>query len=250
MSDKLMRTTLSTSILLALLFVAASNAFGQFDPSALYQITAKHSGKCLTVSGGNAFVNNAVPVRQSDCRDTENNQKWQVLPVGFGFFKIIARHSGKALELRGGVGATGNGVATQQWDYVGAANQKWWLNPVGDGFYQIVAAHSRRSLDVNGGSTDNEAQVQQWDYWGGDNQKWKFTLVPASQAGDILTEAEACKNTLQSGTISWGGGTTWAPANIDRLCYGTRNARNTIFCFQSNVGAHGWPTAIERCRVR
>ena len=40
----------------------------------------------------------------------------------------------------------------------------------------------------------------------------------------------------------------WAPGNIDRLCNGTRNARNTIACFQSNVESMGWAAAIDKCK--
>jgi hypothetical protein len=195
MRTRLMRTSFLTPMLLALLFVAAGNAFGQpIDPSSYYRITAKLSGKCLAVSGGNAFRTNGVPVIQWDCIDTENNQKWQVVPVGWGWYKIVAKHSGRALEIRGGVGAVNNQAAAQQWDYVGAANQYWWLTPVGDGFYQIVAAHSRKSLEVDGGrdATGNGAQVQQWDYWGGDNQKWKLTPIPDVVSGSFTyTDAEA-----------------------------------------------------------
>lgn len=229
MRTGLMKTRLLTPTLLALLFVAAGNVFGQFDPAALYQIRAKHSDKCLAVSGGNSFRDNGVPVIQWDCIDTENNQKWQVLPVGFGWYKIIAKHSGRGLETSGGVGATGNRVAAQQWDYVGAPNQKWWLNPVGDGFYQIVAAHSRRSLDVNGdvnaGPIGNGAQVQQWDYWGGDNQKWKFIPVPLSRAAmtrfDPVTHGFRFANTFKN---DLGGG-----ARSDGLCGGMMYAALDFF---------------------
>ena len=169
----LTKASLCASILLTLLFLTADNALGQFDPNTLYRIIAKHSGRCLSVAGGNRFTDNGVGVIQWDCIETEDNQKWQILPVGFGFYKIIAKHSGRSLEVRGGVGALANGEHVQQWDYWGGDNQKWWFNPVGDGFYQIVAAHSRRSLDINGGpdATSNGPYAQQWDYWGGDNQK-------------------------------------------------------------------------------
>ena len=66
--------------------------------------------------------------------------------------------------------------------------------------------------------------------------------------GGSAAEVAACKSTLQSGTISWGGGTVWASGNIDRLCNGTRNARNTIACFQSNVESMGWAAAIDKCK--
>ncbi len=75
-------------------------------------------------------------------------------------------------------------------------------------------------------------------------------VVPAAteSAGGSAAEVAECKSTLQSGRISWGGGTTWASGNIDRLCNGTRNARNTIACFQSNVEALGWAAAIDKCK--
>lgn len=61
-------------------------------------------------------------------------------------------------------------------------------------------------------------------------------------------EVAECKRTLQSGTVSWGGGMNWASANIDKLCNGTANAKKTIACFQSNVEALGWAAAIDKCR--
>lgn len=74
-------------------------------------------------------------------------------------------------------------------------------------------------------------------------------LTPATaSSGSAAAEYAECKSTLQSGRISWGGGTTWASGNIDRLCNGTRNARNTIACFQSNVEALGWAAAIDKCK--
>lgn len=192
MNTKLTRTRLLAPILLALVFFTASNAFAQqIDPTAWYRITAKHSGKCLSVEGGASSVDNGIGVIQWDCLEPEETQKWQIRPVGFGWYNIIAKHSGKALETRGGVGATGNRVLVQQGEHVspGAANQQWWFNPLGDGFYQIVARHSGKSLDVNGdvnfGATGNGALVQQWEYLGGDNQKWRLTPLPDVVAGKL-----------------------------------------------------------------
>src|SRR2546423_251050 len=74
-------------------------------------------------------------------------------------------------------------------------------------------------------------------------------VAPTTEsAGGSAAEVAECKSTLQSGRISWGGGTTWASGNIDKLCNGTRNARNTIACFQSNVAAMGWAAAIDKCK--
>jgi hypothetical protein len=72
----------------------------------------------------------------------------------------------------------------------------------------------------------------------------KGTDSPNDNQGEVA----ACKSILQSGKISWGGGTNWAAENIDKLCNGTRNAQSTIACFEKNVEALGWSAAIDKCR--
>jgi len=75
-------------------------------------------------------------------------------------------------------------------------------------------------------------------------------VLPAEtvSAGGSAAEVAQCKTILQSGKVSWGGGTSWAPGNIDRLCDGTKNAKETIACFQSIVDAVGWAAAIDKCK--
>lgn len=186
MKTRLMRRSLLTPILLALLFVAAGQAFGQVDPSVLYHITAKHSGKCLDVAGGPGAIGNGVQVIQWDCNATGKNQQWTFTSVGDDYYKIIANHSNQSLDVFGGIFTLGNGVPVKQWDYQGSANQMWKLVPIPSeiGYYRIVAKHSGLSLDINGGpgATGNGAQAQQWEYWGGDNQKWKLTALTTTGA--------------------------------------------------------------------
>ncbi len=182
MKRRLMRTSLLTVTLLALVCVAAANAFGQLpDPSVQYHIVARHSGKCLDVA--RAAVGNGAQVVQWDCNEGDN-QKWQFTPVGNGDYKIIAKHSGKSLDVFGGIVSQGNGVIVEQWDYNGAGNQLWHLVPVEDGYYRIVAKHSGKSLDINGGpgATSNGAQAQQWEYVRGNNQKFRLVSLRTSCA--------------------------------------------------------------------
>jgi hypothetical protein len=171
-----------TPVLLVLLFVAAGNAFGQIDPSALYRITAKHSGKCLSVAGGMSSLRNGDPLIQWDCIDTEDNQKWQIVPVGDGYYKILAKHSGKAMSVFGGIFSTANDVSIQQWDYNGTANQMWQLSRDAEGCYTIIARHSGKLLDINGGpdATGNGSYAHQWEDVGGANQRWRLTPVPVA----------------------------------------------------------------------
>lgn len=191
-------------ILLALLFLAANNAFGQFDETVLYRITAKHSGRCLAVAGGPRFIDNGVPVIQWDCIESETNQKWQVIPDDDGYYKIIARHSLKALSVFGGIISQRDGVVVQQWDDNNADNQKWEITCVGDGYYKIVAKHSHKALDIDyhgePGELGNGPFAQQMEYGGGDNQKWKFTVsltdLPPRRATPTICPSDAAQSRL------------------------------------------------------
>lgn len=173
MKERLVRTNLVAPISLVLLFVATGNAFGQApNPATPYQITARHSGKCLDVSGSS--LGNGALVTQSDCNGGEN-QQWTFTPVGAGYYRITAKHSGKVLDVFGGIFSAANGVIVEQWEYNGNTNQMWYVGDLGNGYYSIIARHSNKSLDIRGGSTGNGAQAQQYDYLGGANQQWRLT---------------------------------------------------------------------------
>lgn len=176
MNKRLMRTNLLAPILLVL--VTAGSAFGlPIDPKTVYQISARHSGKCLDVAGWSSA--NGALITQWDCHGGEN-QQWTFFDVdGAGTYSITAKNSGKALDVFGGIFSGANGVIVNQWDYNGSTNQMWKVNDLGNGFYSIIAKHSGKGLDVRGASTSNGAQVQQYDFRWGYNQQFKLTpLTP------------------------------------------------------------------------
>lgn len=73
-------------------------------------------------------------------------------------------------------------------------------------------------------------------------------IVPGICAGQ--TPQEECRATLESGKVSWGGGTTWMPDNMALLCDGTTDAARTINCFTSMMDSGAtWQTAIDKCRA-
>jgi hypothetical protein len=141
-------------------------------PTNYHSIKAKHSGKCLDVSG--AEMGNGANVQQWDWWSGDN-QKWQFELLTDCYFKIIAKHSGKCLDVSGA--GMGNGANVQQWDWLSGDNQKWKLELVGDGYFKLTAKHSGKCLDVASAGMGNGANVQQWDWCGGDNQKWKIIPV-------------------------------------------------------------------------
>ena len=87
-------------------------------------VIAKHSGKCLDVSGGSR--SNGADVIQWNCHGGDN-QLWRLVPAAGGYFRIIAKHSGKCLDVSGG--SRSNGADVIQWNCHGGDNQRWKLQP-------------------------------------------------------------------------------------------------------------------------
>ena len=142
--------------------------------SNYYKICAKHSGKCLDVSGSSTA--DGANVQQWDYTGADN-QKWNLEPAGDNYYKICAEHSGKCLDVLGFATEAGANVGQHTCYDPPATNQRWKLDHVGGGYYKICANHSGKCLNVSGNSTADGANVQQWDYVGQDNAKWKFEPV-------------------------------------------------------------------------
>lgn len=162
-----MRSSLAMCAVLlvaASLFTAAPMA--AWAQEAVVTLSAKHSGKCLDVSG--ASSNNGAPIIQWDCNGGQN-QQWRLVPVG-SYYRIVARHSGKCLDVTGA--SRVNGAQVIQWDCHGGDNQLWSLVSAGGGYYRITAKHSGKCLDVQGASSSSGTRVIQWDCHGADNQLW------------------------------------------------------------------------------
>jgi hypothetical protein len=174
MRTRLMRTSLLTPILLAMLFVTAGSAFGQINTNVVYEIRARHTGMCLDVSGGS--LENITPVIQWPCHGRDN-QKWTFTHVGGGYYHIHAQHSGKSLDVFGGIISQGDDVMVNQWEYIGADNQLWELRRVGD-FYKIVAKHSGKLLSIRGTRiNENGAPARQAQDFSLPSQQWSLIAL-------------------------------------------------------------------------
>lgn len=134
-----------------------------------YEIIAKHSGKCLDVSG--VGMQNGANIYQWDCHGGAN-QRWTLTDKGGGYYTVAAKHSGKCMDVEGV--NQGNGTNISQYDCHAGPNQLWMFIPQGQGYYMITAKHSGKCLDVAGAGTGTGANVHQWDCHGGPNQLWKL----------------------------------------------------------------------------
>jgi uncharacterized protein (DUF1800 family) len=140
--------------------------------SGTYEVVARHSGKCLDVSG--VSMDDGAPVIQWTCNGGLN-QRWTLQPASDGYYNLIAGHSGKLLDVAGV--STDDGASVIQWPANGGPNQQWLPQPVSGGYYTLTVRHSGKLLDISGVSMDDGAPAIQWPPNGGENQQWLLRSV-------------------------------------------------------------------------
>jgi Ricin-type beta-trefoil lectin domain len=135
-------------------------------------LVARHSGKCLDVSG--VRLDNGANVYQWNCIAGQSNQEWNFTAVDAGYYTLRATHSGKCLDVAGA--STANGANVFQWTCVdGRRNQQWRLVQKDNGYFTVVARHSGKCLDVTDAGTAEGVNVYQWACVNGRrNQEWRL----------------------------------------------------------------------------
>ncbi|MEV6039022.1 non-reducing end alpha-L-arabinofuranosidase family hydrolase [Nonomuraea sp. NPDC052116] len=161
--------------LLASLFVAlqtqSANA-ATVDTNAWYVLVNRNSGKALDVY--NLSTADGGRITQWT-RNNQNQQQWQFVDSGSGYYRIESRHSGKVLDVYNL--STANGGAIVQWADGNGTNQQWRLADSSDGYVRFISRHSSKALEVQGASTADGANIVQYDDWGGNNQQWQLVRV-------------------------------------------------------------------------
>jgi hypothetical protein len=149
--------------------VVIDTAAGTAQPSTAgtVTLTARHSGKCLDVTG--ASTTNSAAVKQFTCNGGAN-QRWQPVDAGGGFVRLLAGHSGKCLDVANS--STADRAVVTQFSCNGGANQQFQLQDAGAGFVRIIARHSGKCLDLSGGTTTDGAPLIQFTCGTSTNQQF------------------------------------------------------------------------------
>ncbi|MEU8437146.1 non-reducing end alpha-L-arabinofuranosidase family hydrolase [Streptomyces sp. NPDC029216] len=165
-------------LLAAFLGAQPAGAAPAIDPNATYVLVNRNSGKALDVY--NLATTDGARITQWT-RNDQNQQLWQFVDSGGGYYRIKSRHSGKVLDVQNG--STANGAPIVQWADVNGTNQQWRLADSPDGYVRLIARHSNKALEVQGGSTADNANVVQYDDWGGTNQQWQLVRAGGGTPG-------------------------------------------------------------------
>ncbi|MBA4862872.1 RICIN domain-containing protein [Streptomyces sp. PSKA54] len=169
---------LAPLLLVATFLGAQPAAAATVDPNASYVLVNRNSGKALDVY--NLATDDGARITQWT-RNDQNQQQWQFVDSGGGYYRIKSGHSGKVLDVHNW--STANGGAIVQWTDLNATNQQWRLADSPDGYVRLISRHSNKALEVQGASTADNANIVQYDDWGGANQQWQLVKVGGGNSG-------------------------------------------------------------------
>jgi hypothetical protein len=142
------------------------------DPTAWYEVVNRNSGKALDVCGVSTADGACI---QQYARSGGQNQQWQFVDAGGGFYRVRARHSGKVLDVYNW--STADNGAIVQWTDHGGNNQQWRLADSPDGYVRLISRHSNKALQVQNASTADGARVVQFSDNGATSQQWQLVRV-------------------------------------------------------------------------
>ncbi|MGX1615140.1 non-reducing end alpha-L-arabinofuranosidase family hydrolase [Micromonospora chalcea] len=156
----------------AVAVVSAPAAAASVDTSAWYVLVNRNSGKALDVY--NLATNDGARIVQWS-RNNGNQQQWQFVDSGGGYYRLKSRLSGKVLDVYNW--STANGGSIVQWSDTNGTNQQFRLADSDSGYIRLINRNSNKVVEVQGASTADGGNIVQYDDWNGANQQWQLVRV-------------------------------------------------------------------------
>ncbi|GGM24652.1 alpha-N-arabinofuranosidase [Micromonospora yangpuensis] len=152
--------------------VSTPAAAATVDTSAWYVLVNRNSGKALDVY--NLATNDGARITQWT-RNNGNQQQWQFVDSGGGYYRLKSRLSNKVLDVYNF--STANGASIVQWSDGNGTNQQFRLADSDGGHVRLINRNSNKAVEVQGASTADGGNIVQYDDWGGTNQQWQLVRV-------------------------------------------------------------------------
>ena len=148
---------------------ATSASAATVDTSAWYVLVNRNSGKAVDVY--NFATNDGARIAQWT-RGDGNNQQWQFVDSGGGYYRLRSRHSGKVLDDY--QWSTADNAQIVQWTDLNGTNQQFRLVDSDSGYVRLINRHSNKALSVQGASTANGTNIVQLTDSNGAHQQWQL----------------------------------------------------------------------------
>jgi len=162
----------SLPALAAALLAAGSAAAATVDTAAWYVLVNRNSGKAVDVF--NLATNDGARIAQWT-RNDQNNQQWQFVDSGGGFYRLRSRHSGKVLDDF--QWSTAENAQIVQWTDLNGANQQFRLLDSDGGFVRLINRNSNKALAVQNASTANGTNIVQTTDTNAAYQQWQLVRI-------------------------------------------------------------------------
>ncbi|MEO3770632.1 non-reducing end alpha-L-arabinofuranosidase family hydrolase [Micromonospora sp. B9E7] len=156
----------------AVAVVQSPAAAATVDTSAWYVLVNRNSGKALDVY--NLATNDGARITQW-ARNNGNQQQWQFVDSGGGYYRLKSRLSSKVLDVY--QRSTANGASIVQWSDNNGTNQQFRLADSDSGYVRLINRNSNKVMEVQGASTADGGNIVQYDDWNGANQQWQLVRV-------------------------------------------------------------------------
>ena len=142
------------------------------DTTAWYVLVNRNSGKALDVY--NLSTADGARITQWS-RNDGDQQQWQFVDSGDGYYRLKSRLSGKVLDVTSRSTADGAAII-EQWTDNNGTNQQFSIQDI-DGYVQLIARNSGKAVEVQGASTADGGNIVQYADWNGANQQWQLVRV-------------------------------------------------------------------------
>ena len=192
------------------------------NTGAWYVFVNRHSGKAMdlwewsTADGGQ--------VRQFTRTDA-NNQQWQFVDVGNGYYQLRNRHSGKVMTMPNAT----DGTPLIQTAASSDTKQHFTLRDSAGGYVRFLNRHSGKALDLWQWSTADGGVIAQYADVDGANQQWQMMQVG--------TGGGTTPTTGSGGGTGCGSGSFNAEVTVNGGTWTARNGATTVYTGTSMLSA-------------
>ncbi|MGZ3146604.1 non-reducing end alpha-L-arabinofuranosidase family hydrolase [Lentzea chajnantorensis] len=176
---------------------AAPVSAATVDTTAWYVLVNRNSGKALDVY--NLATGDGARITQWS-RNDGNQQQWQFVDSGDGYYRVKSRLSSKVLDVHNFSTADGGNVV--QWSDLNGTNQQFRLADSDGGHVRLINRNSGKAVEVQGASTADGGNVVQYSDWGGTNQQWQLVRVGGDTGPTTTTSNNPGQCSLPS-TYRW-----------------------------------------------
>nr|WP_084716362.1 non-reducing end alpha-L-arabinofuranosidase family hydrolase [Saccharothrix syringae] len=172
---------------------AAPASAATVDTTAWYVLVNRNSGKALDVY--NLATNDGARITQWT-RNDGNQQQWQFVDSGGGYYRLKSRLSGKVLDVYNL--STADGGAIVQWTDNNTTNQQFRLADSDGGYVRLINRNSNKAVEVQGAATNDGGNIVQYTDWGGANQQWQLVRIGGTGPTTTTTTSQGGSCSLPS----------------------------------------------------